>query len=130
SVGRPPSFRPRLESLEDRTVPSTLTVLNNLDRGPGSLRAEIAAASSGDTIVFAHSLAHETITLTSGELAVTTSLDIEGPGATTLAISGNAAGRILDLSAGVSLTVAGLTLTDGWADGVNGDDATGGGGGA
>src|SRR5947209_17826550 len=33
------SYAPRLERLEDRTVPSTLTVLNNLDSGPASLRA-------------------------------------------------------------------------------------------
>jgi hypothetical protein len=33
-------FRPRLEALEGRDVPSTLTVTNTLDSGPGSLRAE------------------------------------------------------------------------------------------
>src|SRR6516225_10487779 len=42
-----PRFRPRLEALEGRWVPSTLTVTNNLDSGPGSLRVEIAAANSG-----------------------------------------------------------------------------------
>ena len=36
----PAAFRPRLECLEDRWVPSTLTVLNNLDSGAGSLRAD------------------------------------------------------------------------------------------
>ena len=46
----------RLELLEDRSVPSTLTVLNNSDAGAGSLRATIAAAHSGDTIVFDSSL--------------------------------------------------------------------------
>ena len=49
-------FRPRIEALEDRWLPSTLTVLNNLDSGAGSLRAEIAAAQSGDTILFDKSL--------------------------------------------------------------------------
>ena len=73
-------FRPRLEGLEDRTVLSTLTVTNALDSGAGSLRAAIKAASSGDTIVFASSLNGQTITLTSGELAISKSLDIEGPG--------------------------------------------------
>jgi hypothetical protein len=48
-TGRPVQrFRPRLESLEGRDLPSTLTVLNTADNGPGSLRATIAAAQSGD----------------------------------------------------------------------------------
>jgi hypothetical protein len=46
-------FRPRLEGLEERTVLSTLTVLNTLDKGAGSLRDTITNAKSGDTIVFA-----------------------------------------------------------------------------
>src|SRR5215472_7351937 len=55
-----PRFRPHLEALEDRWLPSTLAVTNNLDSGPGSLRAEIAAARNGDTIVFAPSLDGQT----------------------------------------------------------------------
>src|SRR5262249_35750736 len=78
---RPARFRPRLEALEGRDVPSTLTVMNNLDSGAGSLRAEIAAANPGDTIVFAPGLDGQTIQLTSGELAITKSLTIQGPGA-------------------------------------------------
>jgi hypothetical protein len=106
---------PRFEALEDRTVPSTLTVQNNFDSGAGSLRDTIAAASSGDTIDFAKDLKHATITLTSGELLIAKSLDIEGLGAKKLAISGNNAGRIFDIAAGASVTIAGLTITDGLA---------------
>src|ERR1700704_4478419 len=72
SAGQRAACRPRLEALENRWLPSTLTVLNNLDSGPGSLRAEIAAAQSGDQIVFAKSV-HE-ITLTSGQLVINKNL--------------------------------------------------------
>src|SRR5262249_18377948 len=72
-------FRPRLDPMEDRTLLSTLMVTNNHDSGPGSLRAEIAAASSGDTIKFAPQLDGQTITLTSGELAIDQNLNIKGP---------------------------------------------------
>src|ERR1019366_72744 len=86
---RRPTFRPTLETLEDRWVPSTLTVRNNLDSGAVSLRAEIAAARSNDTIVFAPSLVGQTITLTSGELLINKNLTIAGPGAGELTLSGN-----------------------------------------
>ena len=63
----PRRARPVLEALEDRTLPSTLIVTSNLDTGvagDGSLRGQIAAASSSDTINFDPSLAGQTITLT------------------------------------------------------------------
>lgn len=43
----------------------TITVTSTADSGPGSLRAALAGAASGDTINFAVT---GTITLTSGEL--------------------------------------------------------------
>src|SRR5262249_34533694 len=83
-----PRFRPMLEGLEQRWVPSTLTVQNNQDSGPGSLRAQIAAAHNGDAINFASSLTGKTITLSSGELYIKHNLTITGPGAANLTISG------------------------------------------
>jgi hypothetical protein len=62
-----------------RARPAQHAVLNNLDSGAGSLRAEIAAARSKDTIVFAPSLKGQTITLTSGELLIDKDLTIAGP---------------------------------------------------
>src|SRR5262245_51060697 len=91
-------FRPQLETLEGRAVPSTLTVLNSHDSGAGSLRDAIAHARDGDTIAFSPSLNGQTILLTSGELAISKSLDIEGPGAGLLAASGNHASRVFDIS--------------------------------
>jgi hypothetical protein len=106
---------PRLEALEDRIVPSTLTVTNAADDGTaGTLRAAITAANSGDTIQFTPSLAGHTITLTQGELTITKSLDIEGLGANQLTISGNNQSRVFDISVGnASVILAGLTISNG-----------------
>ena len=84
-------FVPRLLKLEERALPSTFTVLNRNDSGPGSLRAEIAAANANpgaDTIVFDNGV-NGTIKLTSGELLITDSVTINGPGANKLSVSGN-----------------------------------------
>jgi len=95
-------------------LPSVLTVTNLLDSGPGSLRAEIAAANSGDTIDFAPRL-HGTITLSSGELTISDSITINGPGADKVSVSGNDASRIFDITGSASVDIWGLTLTDGLA---------------
>jgi hypothetical protein len=123
------SFVLCIEALEDRTVLSTLTVLNNLDRGAGSLRDAIAQARSGDTVAFNPSLDGQTITLTSGELAINQNLDIEGPGASLLAISGNDSSRVFEIGQGVTATIAGLTITHGQAEAGKTDSPNGGGGG-
>src|SRR5258706_2737160 len=96
---------------------NTLTVTNVGDKNPGSLRATITNAKSGDTIVFAPTLNGKTITLTSDQLTINKSLDIEGPGPSLLAISGNDANRIFNINEGLSVTVRGLTLTHGRATG-------------
>ncbi len=124
-------FRPRLEGLEERTVLSTLTVLNALDKGAGSLRDTITKAKSGDTIVFDPGLDGQTITLTSDQLEINKNLDIEGPGASLLAISGNDANRVFDISGGLTVTINGLTITHGLGKGqVQGNNGGAGGGGA
>jgi hypothetical protein len=112
-----PTFRPTLEALEDRWVPSTVTVQNNLDSGAGSLRAAIASVRNGDTIVFAPSLEGQTITLTSGELLIKRNLTIVGPGAGNLTISGNHTSRVFEVAGGArKVTLSGLTISNGVAD--------------
>src|SRR5262249_23576596 len=108
-----PRFRPILEGLEQRWVPSTLTVTNNQDSGPSSLRGEIKAAKNGDTIVFDPSLDGQTITLTSGELLINKNLTISGPGAGLLTISGNNASREFEVASGMQVTLSGLTMSNG-----------------
>src|SRR5262245_55752856 len=106
--GKPGGFRPRLEALEGRDVPSTLTVTNNLDSGKGSLRYQIAHAGNKATIVFAPSLDGKTITLTSGELDITQGLTIQGPGAGQLTISGGNHSRVFDVNARDRVVLSGL----------------------
>jgi hypothetical protein len=99
------------------------TVTNLEDSGTGSLRQAIMDANAhhgANTIRFADGL-HGTITLTSGQLNITDDLTIDGPGADQLTISGNHASRIFDISGGVMVTIAGLTITNGMAIGNPGD---------
>ena len=91
------TFRPRLEVLEGRDVPSTLTVTNLNDSGHGSLRYEIAQAEQSntpDTIVFnlntkdpGYNGGAWTIKLTGGELALTRSMNIHDPTDTSFLLS-------------------------------------------
>ena len=111
------SFRPCIESLEDRNLLSTYTVDHRADdlvgRGlSGSLRYCIDQAADGDRITFG---VRGTITLTGGELAVNKDLDVEGPGIDQLAVSGNHAGRVFNVTAGATVSLGGLTITDGLA---------------
>src|SRR5579864_1108187 len=109
-------FAVRVEILEDRSVPSTLTVTSTADDGSsGTLRSVIASAGPSDTIRFARDLRGDTITLTQGQLTIGKNLNIEGLGADKLAISGDAASRIFDVAGDASITIAGLTMTDGLA---------------
>src|SRR5262245_45867151 len=111
--GKPGGFRPRLEALEGRDVPSTLTVTNTNDSGPGSLRAEIALAKNNTTIAFDPQLDFQTITLTSGELNITSDVTILGRGAGLLKVSGGGNSRVFEVAPKVKVNISGLTISDG-----------------
>src|SRR5215831_8244658 len=110
-------FVPRLDVLEDRTLPSTFTVMNLHDSGPGSLRAAIAAANANpgpDQIKFADGVTG-TSPLTSGQLDISGDLAIHGPGADELTVSGNNASRVFAIASGVTVTLSDLTIAQGKA---------------
>lgn len=98
---------------------ASFEVTNLNDSGAGSLRDVIAQANAlagADTITFQSGLTG-TITLTSGEIDITDSLAVQGPGAAALTISGNGASRIFYLynsaDTPIDVTISSLTLTGG-----------------
>jgi Right handed beta helix region len=99
---------------------TTITLTSTADSGPGSLRAAVAGASNGDTIVFANTLSGQTIALTSGEIVVSNRLTIDGSAlANGIQISGSNLSRIFNIGSSGNLTLDSLTLRD--ANGGGGD---------
>jgi hypothetical protein len=95
-----------------------ITVINTNDSGPGSLRQALVDAQDGDTIDFDPSLKGQTISLTSTELVINKTIAISGLGPNLLAVSRaqNApAFRIFNLMPGRSVTIQGLTISNGLA---------------
>jgi uncharacterized repeat protein (TIGR01451 family) len=92
----------------------TITVTNTLSTGTGSLRAAIASAGPGDTIVFSNSLSGMTITLAS-TLQITRDLTIDGSALpVTLTLNGNNATRVLKVTNNARATLAGLAIANGY----------------
>jgi hypothetical protein len=99
---------------------ATFTVVNLADSGQGSLRQAVLDANASpdaNTVTFADGLTG-TIVLTSGEMSITSDLTITGPGADLLAVDGNQQSRIFSISAGATVAISGLTLTNGLATGA------------
>src|SRR5262249_10213984 len=129
SPGKQPSFRPRLDALEDRWLPSQvgLTVSSLADSGPGTLRAALLAADAGShsdkfTIGFAVT---GTIDLQSELPDLNNNITIQGPGASSLTVE-RAAGAslgtsIITVDAGQTASLSGLTIANGNEGGIVND---------
>src|ERR1051325_118529 len=100
---------------------AAILVTNTNDNGPGSLRQALVDAQNGDTIQFDPALNGQTITLTSGELVVDKNIIISGPGPTLLTVSElyipKFLYRIFHLRPSHIVTIEGLTITGGYANG-------------
>ncbi len=100
-----------------------------------TLRGAIIAANGAggiDTIEFDSSLTSSgpaLITLTLGELLITNAMNIVGPGASSLTVSGNNASRIFDVDANdngaAQVGISGLTLSGGNGTGTNASNSGG-----
>jgi hypothetical protein len=107
---------------------ATVTVTNTNDSGAGSLRQALVDASDGDTIDFSITTP-ATITLSSGELLVNKSITVAGPGADLLSVNGNGASRLFFIGSGQTVSISGLTITNGletsgYGGGIYNDHAT------
>ncbi len=111
-----------VRALENRLAPAQFVVTSSADSGSGSLRAIIGSANSNgeaDTITFDPSAfaVPQTIALTTGEIAISDALRINGPTAA-LMISGNNLSRIFNYTPAGSnkvIAVSGISFVNGRA---------------
>ncbi len=98
---------------QTRAATPAIAVGNCDDDGPGSLRATIAAAASGDTIDLS-ALTCATISLTTGFIGIAQDdLTLIGPGAANLAIDAGTVSGVLRHTGTGTLSIAGLTISHG-----------------
>ncbi|MDX2039413.1 MAG: choice-of-anchor Q domain-containing protein [Isosphaeraceae bacterium] len=108
----------------------TVTVTTTADDGAGSLRAALRTADAipGPQVVVFHPTVFsvpQTITLTTGELAIRGGVDVVGPGAKLLTVNGNGRGRVFNVDDGSNGTtqvvrIDGLTVAGGSTAGNGG----------
>jgi Ca2+-binding RTX toxin-like protein len=102
-IESPLALEPEAMASYQGNLGTTFIVANTNDSGAGSLRAAIANARAGDYILFAPTLAGQTITLTRGQLEIPPgkNLIIDGAAAPGLRISGNNSSRVFSVNANV-----------------------------
>ena len=97
---------------------AVLTVTSLADSGPGSLRDQVAASASGDTIQF---VVGGRILLNSA-IAINHSLNVQGPGASALIVDANHVDRAFVTSGASTNIISGMTITNGYVIGASGSD--------
>jgi fibronectin-binding autotransporter adhesin len=115
-----PTWRSAVETLEDRVTPSNFNVIT-LSDGPGSaadvtLRYAVNNSAAGDTVTFDPSISFPGATITTAStLTIGHNLTIIGPGAANMFVNGDDAHTVFSVANGVSVSVSGLTITNGLA---------------
>ena len=96
-----------------------VVVANTNDDGPGSLRQSIRDAGIGGTVSFSSLFSQpQIITLMTGELVVG-NMNIVGPGADLLTISGNNSSSVIRISNVGPVQLSGMTITKGLGRGIH-----------
>jgi hypothetical protein len=120
-----PSGSPTPRDVSGWTVAASNFVVTNLNNtGAGSLRQAIADANStagADTITFTGGLTGTIAIATGGQLHITDSVTIAGPGANILSVSGtsgNSRSRVLEIHSGATVVISGLTIHKGSVTGM------------
>jgi len=117
---------PVTEDLEPRRLLSLSLVVNTLQdsidpvgSATVSLRDAITQANSAGTptnITFAPNL-NGSILLSNGQLEISSNMAIGGPGAGVITIDAQSQSRVLQVDAGATSTISGLTMTNGRSNG-------------
>jgi len=99
---------------------AVFNVTSNADNGANALRQAIIdanAAAGADTITFAAALSGSTITLTTGEMLISDSVDIQGLGSANLTVDADTSSRVFYVynpsPTPTNVTISGLTLANG-----------------
>ncbi|AZD05626.1 Fibronectin type III domain protein [Pseudomonas chlororaphis] len=104
---------------------ATWTATNNANTGVGSLRAALASAQNGDIVTFSSGM---TVQLTS-ELLVNKNVTIDGDlnndGAADVILDGQYRTRVIEVTAGSTVTLDGLVITRGLVSGNGGNGGYG-----
>ena len=95
--------------------PTELVVTNLDDSGPGSLREALALIAEDGTITFEPGLAGGTLTLTSGQLVIDSSVTVDASDAAPVTISAGGASRVLQVQASAVVAMNDLVIRDGVA---------------
>jgi fibronectin-binding autotransporter adhesin len=95
-------------------------VQNNSDHDTDSLRFDVGCVAPGSTVTFDPRMAGQTISLTSGEIAIGQSITIDGSNAPGLIVDAGNNSRVFNISAGGPVTLIALTLQRGSANNAAG----------